>query len=125
LRVATSHVCMNSSMNLSDIYISPDPSFSRPQQRRWSRMSSLLADLRSHILAFIWWAISAQYVPPSVICMTFSRVHFALDRARSISFRSCCICRILKNIPYHTVWYIVWIYIQKSKDFFEIHTYTH
>ena len=86
LRVATSQVRISSSIKRSTTLESGDESFSLPQHWRWSRMSSRLPLLRSPIVALIWWAISAQYVPFSVISMTLSRVHRAFLRDVSMSF---------------------------------------
>lgn len=98
-RVAISHVRRSSSIKLSTIRESGEESRSRPQHWRWSRMSSRFADFRSHIAALIWWAISAQYIPPSVISMTRSSVPRAFLSDVMMFFLWCCIM-----IPYHMVW---------------------
>lgn len=95
--VAVSQVRRSSSIKASTTRTSGDESFSRPQHWRWSRMSSRFADLRSHIAALIWWAISAQYVPSSAISMIVSR----LQRA----FLSDVIMLFLLCVIYHTIGY--------------------
>lgn len=59
LRVATSHVRTSSSMkaSFSGWFIA---SLADPQNARWCLRSSRFILWRSHILAFTWWAISAQ-----------------------------------------------------------------
>ncbi len=49
-----------------------------PQQARWCLRSSRLSDWRSPIVAFTWWAISAQYASCSMSSATFLSVHSAL-----------------------------------------------
>lgn len=99
-RVAISQVRTSSSIKSVTSFSFPSENFFFQQQARWLRINSRFADLRSPMVALIWFAISAQYRHSSAISFTVLSVPSAFLRLVSTCFEVVIVWKWL----YHRVW---------------------